>query len=148
MQILGNQADADDASQEAALRIYQHLPDFEGRSSLRTWMSTIVTRQCINLMRQNSKTLLQDHIAQMISLHEEIFLNASPQMQPDERKAVQSVLEDLQPKSRDVLQLRFYSELSLEEISAVLGITLSAAKMRFYRALDHFVHFYGPTAWS
>ena len=47
-------------------------------------------------------------------------------------------LDQLGDNAREVLQLRFFHDYSLEEIAATLSISLSAAKMRLYRALEQF----------
>jgi len=51
---------------------------------------------------------------------------------------VQSVIGKLKEDERDVILLRFTSELSIEEIAKVLGKKLSATKMSFYRTLEKF----------
>lgn len=56
----------------------------------------------------------------------------------DEAQLVPEVLARLPPKAREVLGLRFFSGASLDEIARTLGIGLSAAKMRLYRALEFF----------
>ncbi len=53
-------------------------------------------------------------------------------------KQVREVLAELPSQASEVLMLRFYSELGLEDIAATLGIGLSAAKMRLYRAIAQF----------
>ncbi|MDX1735312.1 MAG: RNA polymerase sigma factor [Halioglobus sp.] len=136
--VLRNEADDMDAAQNAAMRIYDNLPGFEGRSSLRTWMSTIITRECLGIVRRGERHLLRDHVAQLILLHEELLRPRQESAESDRDDRVAQTLGNLAPKSREVLQLRFYSDLSLEDISATLGISLSAAKMRLYRALDQF----------
>lgn len=143
--ILGNEADANDAAQEVALRMYRALSKFEGRSSVRTWLHTIAQRECVNLIRKRQRSVLSDHMQALVTLHEldlrECRLNADL---PAE--AVQQSLEALPVQAKEVLQLRFFSELSLEDIGAVLGISLSATKMRLYRAMDQFKGVYPQSA--
>ena len=62
----------------------------------------------------------------------------SPTVDRDRVRQVRETLMRLPPKAREVLGLRFYGEAPLEEIARTLGIGLSAAKMRLYRALDLF----------
>ena len=56
----------------------------------------------------------------------------------EEGGPVVEVLDALEPADREVLLLRFTSDLELQEIADVLGLKLSAAKMRYYRALERF----------
>lgn len=56
--MLGSIHDADDAVQEALLRAWRGLPGFEGRSALRTWLYTVATRTCLNLIEQRGRRAL------------------------------------------------------------------------------------------
>ncbi|NND68063.1 MAG: hypothetical protein HKN19_10790, partial [Halioglobus sp.] len=73
-------------------------------------------------------------------------LRAHVQDAEESSPRVEAALRALGPKARDVLGLRFYSDLSLEAISAAFGISLSAAKMRLYRALEQFEKAYALSA--
>src|SRR6266487_4137625 len=56
--MLGSVHDAEDALQEAFLRAWRALPRFEGRSSLRSWLYTIATNTCLNLIARRPKRVL------------------------------------------------------------------------------------------
>jgi RNA polymerase sigma-70 factor (ECF subfamily) len=56
--MLGSAHDAEDALQEALLRAWRGLPRFEGRSSLRSWLYTIATNTCLNLIERRPKRVL------------------------------------------------------------------------------------------
>ncbi len=135
MQILRNQADADDAAQEVVLKVYQYLPQFEGRSSLRTWIGRIAYNECISLIRRRSRNVVSDHIAELIRIHEHVLRPATG-LEDINYKQILREVETLQPGVRDVIQLRFFGDHSLEDISSMLGLSLSATKMRLYRGLE------------
>src|SRR3954454_7278739 len=60
--MLASVHDAEDALQEALLRAWRGLPRFEGRSSLRSWLYTIATNACLNLIARRPKRVLpMDH---------------------------------------------------------------------------------------
>lgn len=139
--ILNNEYDASDAAQETALRMFKALPSFEGRALLTTWLGRIVFNECMNVMRKNQKTVLTDHIEQLVELHQVQTQDYLPEEQ-DNFLGVHSVMRQLPDKSRDILSLRFLSEKTLEEISITLNIGLSATKMRLYRALQQFNDLY------
>lgn len=137
MQTLANEAIAYDAAQEVKLSMYKALRKFEGRSSLRTWLNSIIHNQCVSQIRKRQRATINPQTKALITLYE----NNQRQVQPDTDlpvEAVNQTLKALPVKAREVLQLRFYKELALEEISQVLGISLSSAKMRLYRALEQF----------
>src|SRR3954452_4452400 len=56
--MLASVHDAEDALQEALLRAWRGLPRFEGRSSLRSWLYTIATNACLNLIARRPKRVL------------------------------------------------------------------------------------------
>lgn len=56
--MLGSVHDADDALQDALLRAWRHLPGFQGRSSLRSWLYTVATRTCLDLLQHRRRRAL------------------------------------------------------------------------------------------
>src|SRR3979411_1265126 len=56
--MLGSVHDAEDALQDALLRAWRALSQFEGRSSLRSWLYTIATNTCLNLIARRPKRVL------------------------------------------------------------------------------------------
>ncbi|GAA1023680.1 MULTISPECIES: sigma-70 family RNA polymerase sigma factor [Amycolatopsis] len=62
--MLGSIHDADDAVQEALLRAWRGLPGFEGRSALRTWLYTVATRTCLDLIEQRGRRALPVDLGQ------------------------------------------------------------------------------------
>lgn len=135
--VLSHPADASDAAQEVALAIYRALPYFEGRSTLRTWMSRIVHNECMNLIRRRARNTLTSQLEAMIIIDAMEWPNL-PVGAEQTRVAVHSVMNTLPELEREVLHLRFFGDLPIAEIGALLGISLSATKMRLYRALDSF----------
>src|SRR5947208_14880988 len=64
--LLGNEADALDAVQEAFVKALVHLPSFQGRSSFKTWMLRVVSNAALDLGRQRGRreTLSMDALGQ------------------------------------------------------------------------------------
>ena len=139
---LGNLDDAQDVAQEVFLRVYRGLESFRGQASFRTWLGAIVENECLSFAARRGRHVLSDHLRSLIELHEAQERSAET---PDVvvaasmRKALSRVPEP----GRQVLYLRFYRECPLVEIAEVLGISLSAAKMRLYRGLEQLRVRYG-----
>ncbi len=140
---LKNHDDAEDAAQETILRAYRGLQSFKGDASFRTWLFAIADNQCHTLVAKRRKHLLSDHMSALIALHETLRRNDRVP-DADVQRQVQLALDGLPVASRDVVMLRFFRDMALEDIAAATGASLSATKMRLYRALDQLARQLGP----
>ncbi len=137
--LLGNSADAEDAVQEITLKVIRGVTRFEGRSSLRTWVSRIADNHCFTLIKKRSSTLLTDHLQHCIALVEaDRYSDSVPDDSEHTTERVHSTLKRLTENSREILVLRFLDELSIHQMAEKLNLTQSATKMRLYRAMDVF----------
>lgn len=135
-----NSDDAEDAAQEAWIRCYRFLANFKAQAEFKTWLFTIADNQCYTLLKKKSRYTEYDDMTDLV---DEIAYEAStPEVCTEDVGSVQRVLVSMPEPARDILQLRFHKEMPLNDISDLLGITLSASKMRLYRALEQFEHKY------
>jgi len=137
---LGNYDDAEDVVQETLVRSYRALSTFKGGSSFRTWLIAIADNQCHSMAKKESRYTECEHICELIELAE---LNRKQEADAaDATVYVQDTLTLLPDTARDILHLRFNVELPISSISERLGISLSATKMRLYRAQEMFEALY------
>ncbi len=137
---LGNYDDAEDVVQETLVRSYRALNTFKGGSSFRTWLIAIADNQCHTMAKKESRYTECDHICELIELAE---LNRKQEAEAaDATECVQDTLSLLPDAVRDILHLRFNAEMPITSISERLGISLSATKMRLYRAQEMFEKMY------
>ncbi len=134
---LGNHHDAEDATQDIVLRVYNNLQQFQGRSQFKTWVNTIIVNYCNTFAVRRSKYVTSDHIEQLIELHEEAEF-VTPYDALAEQELVRQAVFSLPENARQVLNLRFYGQYSLEEIARILCLPLSTTKARLYRAIEQF----------
>jgi len=137
---LGNRQDAEDAVQESILRAHRGMAGFKGDAGFHTWLYAIAGNQCNTLAIRRGRHILGNHLRERIALYESQRRRQSPSPATDPR--VHKTLAGMPQSSRDVLMLRFFGELSIQEIAHTLGIGLSAAKMRLYRAQERFADDY------
>ena len=131
---LKNPDDAADAAQDALLRAYRAIDSFKRDAAFRTWLFAIADNQCHTLARKRSRHVLDDGIDARVTAHRGDEAPVEPADNCDE--VVHQALGQIAPIGRDVLHLRYFAELSIEEIAVTLGVGISAAKMRLYRAQD------------
>ena len=134
---LHNRHDAEDAVQETELRMIRGIGAFKGESTYRTWLFAIADNQCRTLLDRRVRNLMGEHLQAMwkyAQISDQIEHQDHADRQ-DLRLLVAQVLNSLPVQSSEILSLRFYTELCMEEIAQLLGIGLSAAKMRLNRSL-------------
>lgn len=132
--MLGDGYEAEDAAQETFLRAYENLSRYDRQRPLSTWLLSIAAHYCIDQIRKRRMIL--------ISLDGEPFLDPpdkAPGPEPalsqqEEQRRVQQLLGKLSPQDRAAVVMRYWYELSYEEIAASLSLTVSAVKSRLHRA--------------
>ncbi len=123
--MLGNRAEAEDATQEAIARAWRAVARLRDRSSVRPWFLAIVANQCRNVRRTRwFKTVRLPELIEPGHLVE-------PGVETID---VERALARLPMSERQVLFMRFYLDLPFDEVAVALGISPSAAKGRIYRA--------------
>ena len=127
--LLGSRADAEDVVQETFLAAYRSLAKFAGRSSLRTWLMSILINQAA-LIRRKRKGVLR--LAADFE-HEDVR-GAPLTSAVDARIDVARMLADLSAEYREVLVLRECQGLSYQEIAQALHIPAGTVESRLFRA--------------
>lgn len=124
--ILGDRALAEDATQETFIRAWKSMAKFKGDASPRTWL----TRIAINVCRNVRRTAWFRHFDRSVS-PEDLPLSA-----PDEDRTLLLTVQQLPEKYKQVIILRYYQGMSLDEAGQSLGISRSAAHHRLQKALN------------
>lgn len=138
--LTGNREISEDLFQETWMRVLLRGAQYNGKARFDTWLFTIARNLVIDLSRKRTAVSLDelsentdDDRAIEFPINEPSPLD---QIQTGEDRAeVNEVLHKLESNSREVLVLRFYEELSLEEIAGVTRAPLSTVKSRLYRGL-------------
>jgi len=153
---LGNQHDAEDATQDIAIRVSNKLHLFQHRSQFKSWLSTVINNYCNTYAKRRARYVTSDHIQQLIEIHEagsNTCTNASASgfiktadIDPVERLAEEDIMHQalslLSKNTQQLLTLRFYADKSLQEISQIMNLSLSATKARLYRAIEQLKNIY------
>ena len=138
--LTGKREVAEDLFQETWMRVLLRGSQYNGKARFDTWLFTIARNLVIDLSRKRTMSSLDEMSEGKDDERPfEIAISGpSPLEQFQEREncaEVGEVLLKLEPNYREVLVLRFYEELSLEEIASVTRAPLSTVKSRLYRGL-------------
>lgn len=130
--LLSDLEDSEETSQDVFIRVFNHIKRFNQKSTFRTWLYRIVRNCCYTRMKQQEK---HNILKKEFLLNSDYEVHQSDKDDPMSSKMVEA-LGKLSPEDREIITLRFISELSLKEISETMEIQLSATKMRLYRSID------------
>ncbi len=129
---LNSQEDATDVVQEAFLRLLSASCNYEPRSAFRTYFYRIITRLCFDQSRK--KQLINSNELPDIA---DSRKNAAELLAEKEtNRAVQSAIETLPDRQRMAIILRYYEELSYQEIATILEVTSKAVERLLSRGRD------------
>jgi RNA polymerase sigma-70 factor, ECF subfamily len=127
--------DIEDLSQEVFFKVYRGLKQFEGRSSLKTWLFRIAINTAKNELRKRSRrpTVIESPLQEM----EEILSSGNKteiQAALHKNERLQYAFAQLKDHEKEILLLKHAEKMTYEEISSRLNLSLSASKMRAQRA--------------
>jgi RNA polymerase sigma-70 factor, ECF subfamily len=133
--VLRNPADAEDAVQEAFLRVLRHRDSLDEVRDHRVWLIRIVWNIVLDRKRRAKTRPETDDVAELARVLPSNGLSAEERAAAAQHHAhVLSCVDQLPAKEREVLQLSAFEELSSVEIASVLGITESSVRSRLFRA--------------
>ena len=130
--MLGDPTDAEDAAQEVFVRAWNQLHTFQLDRRFSTWLLSIASHHAIDVLRRRKPSAPLDGVALYVQ---------SDEPEPDElvlrdeqRDMVQGLINALPEKYRAVTLLRYYGDLSYDEIAKATGLSESAVKTQLHRA--------------
>jgi RNA polymerase sigma-70 factor (ECF subfamily) len=135
--MLNNPGEAEEAAQEAFIRAYTRLHTYNPTHKFSTWMLSITSNYCIDLIRKRRALLLS--IDEPLPPHPALMSDGQkgPEAQMEineQQEMVQSLLQELPEDYREAVVLRYWHELSYEEIAEMMDTSVSAIKSRLFRA--------------
>jgi RNA polymerase sigma-70 factor (ECF subfamily) len=141
MNVTQNREDAEDVMQEAFLKAYTHLQDFQGDSRFYTWLVRITVNE--GLMKLRKRRPGQISIDEKLETEDDLVIREledwgpSPEdrfAQTQMREILDGAIKELEEEYRIVFQLRDVEQFSTEETAEVLGLSVPAVKSRLLRA--------------
>jgi RNA polymerase sigma-70 factor (ECF subfamily) len=135
MRMCKNAHDADDVLQDTLISVATHLGEFEGRSSLSSWVFALTRSACARRKRglKNRPHLDEEHLSN------EASSAPSPETSAADHElgaALTRALDALSPEHREVILLRDVEGLSASEAAGALEVSVDALKSRLHRARE------------
>lgn len=135
--MLNNAREAEEAAQEAFIRAYTRLDSYNPAHKFSTWLLSITSNYCIDQLRKRRAIMLS--IDEPLPPHPALTSDQEkrPESQlliSEQQEMVQTLLAELAPDYRQAVVLRYWHELSYEEIAETMDTTVSAVKSRLFRA--------------
>jgi RNA polymerase sigma-70 factor (ECF subfamily) len=127
--------DTDDLLQEIFIKIWSSLSSFRGDSSLYTWIYRIATNESLNFL-QKQKIRAALRFESMSSKLEEKIDEDNGVDGNEAQKALMKAVQRLPAKQRTVFIMRWFDDLSYEDISEILGTSVGALKASYHFASE------------
>jgi RNA polymerase sigma-70 factor (ECF subfamily) len=132
LRLLRNEATAEDLVSEVFLDVWRQAGRFEGRSTVSTWLLAIARFKALSTFRRRSEDELKDEVAEAIEDPSED--PAAALETKDESAVLRRCLEALSLEHREIIDLVYYHEKSVEEAAKIVGIPEGTVKTRMFHA--------------
>ncbi|MBR1626039.1 MAG: sigma-70 family RNA polymerase sigma factor [Bacteroidales bacterium] len=139
-----NTWDADDLTIEAFSKAFRNLDDYTPDFAFSTWLFRIATNNCIDFFRKQKMQMLSMDAEQdgkenyaVTEAKNIIITSSSPEedmIQEQQKSYIHSVVEKLKPSYRRLVEMRYFEEMSYEEIAQTLQMPLGSVKAKLFRA--------------
>lgn len=131
--LLYSHEDVDDVLQATYVKIYQNIHSFKGESSLKTWIYRIATNEALLWIRKNAR--LQQLDSEVYQLDKVNQLSSDPYFDGDQAQIMLfKVIEKLPEKQQLVFKMRYFQDMSYEEIAEITGTSIGALKSSYHIA--------------
>jgi len=140
LKMVNNPSDAEDLTIEAFGKTFRNLDLYTPKFAFSTWLFKIATNNCVDFIRkkQVSPSPL-DHLQDSM---DNVTLNIQSDMPDPEESminhqkiaALKDIVNQLKPRYKSLIELRYYKEYSYEEISSELKLPIGTVKAQLYRA--------------
>ena len=132
LRLVRNEATAEDLISEVFLDVWRQAGKFEGRSAVSTWMLGIARFKALSVLRKRPEEELDDETTERIEDHAD-----DPEValaKKDKAAVLRECLSKLSADHREIVDLVYYHEKSVEEVAGIVGIPEATVKTRMFYA--------------
>ena len=144
LKMVNNKDDAEDLTIEAFGKAFNRLSQYTPNYAFSTWLFKIATNNCIDFIRKKKKNVLsidnrfenEEGDSLMIELKSTGRNPEQEAMRDQKIKLMREVVTKLKPRYQKLVELRYFKELSYDEISTELDLPLGTVKAQLFRARE------------
>jgi RNA polymerase sigma-70 factor (ECF subfamily) len=126
--MLGKSEGAEDITENVFFKVFTNLKSFDIEKDFKPWLSRIILNETRNYIGKNKVTILNDN--------KDLELFEAPNiLNREEIMDIKEGLKKLSTTEREIITLRYYQELTADEISRILRIPKNTIKVKIHRAL-------------
>jgi RNA polymerase sigma-70 factor (ECF subfamily) len=132
LRLVRNETTAEDLISEVFLDVWRQAGRFEGRSAVSTWLMAIARFKALSVLRRRPEVELDEKMAEAI---EDTSDNPEVALEKKDKSAVlRECLTALSAEHREIIDLVYYHEKSVEEVAEIVGIPEATVKTRMFYA--------------
>jgi RNA polymerase sigma-70 factor (ECF subfamily) len=132
VRLVDDAAFAEDIVSEAFIEVWRQADRFEGRSSVSTWIMSIARFKALSVRRRRQETELDEKLAETVAdqygTPEQILLET------DRSAQIRACLSQLSPDHREIIDLVYYHDKTIEEVADIVGVPKNTVKTRMFYA--------------
>ena len=132
LRLVRNEATAEDLISEVFLDVWRQAGKFEGRSQVSTWMLSIARFKALSALRRKPEQELDDEMAERIE--DQADDPETALAKKDKGAVLRQCLTALSNEHREIIDLVYYQEKSVEEVAGIVGIPEATVKTRMFYA--------------
>jgi RNA polymerase sigma-70 factor (ECF subfamily) len=132
LRLVRNEATAEDLISEVFLDVWRQAGKFEGRSAVSTWMLSIARFKALSSMRRRQDAELDEEAAEQVK--DDSDDPETTLAKKDKGAQLRQALTGLSPEHREIIDLVYYHEKSVEEVAGIVGIPEATVKTRMFYA--------------
>ena len=135
LRLIGNASVAEEIVSEVFLNVWRQAGTFEAKCQVTTWLLTIARHKAISVLRRRPEAQLDDGMAAMVADPSD---DAETVLDREDRgKVIRKCLTRLSPLHREIIDLVYYHEKSVDEVAQIVGAPKSTVKTRMFYARGH-----------
>ncbi|MBU2019371.1 MAG: sigma-70 family RNA polymerase sigma factor [Bacteroidetes bacterium] len=144
LKMVKNNDDAEDLTIEAFGKAFNRIHQYSPNFAFSTWLFKIASNNCIDFIRKKRIKVTSMDTGKTTQDGEVVYFDASSDtldpsetmIQKQKANAMREVVSKLKPRYRELIELRYFQELSYEEIAEELNLPLGTVKAQLFRARD------------